>query len=153
MTTNQPPTVEERLSRLEILFSNVGETVLAQNETIAAIGARVDQTTQNVDTLRESIQQVNQKVDDQSATIDVLVSNIQQLTENVAAVNQRVDSLAEQAAIDRQAWQTEIQRDREQAAEERQQAAVDRQEFRTSINRILDYLQNRNGGSPPPQAN
>ncbi len=96
MTTNQPPTVEERLSRLEILFSNVGETVLAQNHAIAALGA-----------------------------------NIQHLTDNVLAVNQRVDALAAEAAQDRQ------------------QAAIDRQEIR----RIWEYLRDRNGGSPPPQAN
>ncbi len=29
MTTNQPDSLETRLSRLETLFSNVGETVLA----------------------------------------------------------------------------------------------------------------------------
>ncbi|GAB1539515.1 hypothetical protein NUACC21_21820 [Scytonema sp. NUACC21] len=83
MTTNQP-TIEERLSRLETLFVNVGE-----------------------------------KVAEHDGNIDVLVANIQQLTENVK-------TLAEQAAIDRQ-------------------------ELRNSVNQILNYLRDRNGGSSPPQ--
>ncbi len=43
----QPPTIEERLTRLETLFVNVGETVAAQNNTIAALEANIQQTTQN----------------------------------------------------------------------------------------------------------
>lgn len=80
MTTNQPPTIEERLSRLETLFTNVGETVLAHNAAIAAMWKNVNA---------------------QSATINVLVANIQQLTENVNAVTNRVDTLAIQAEQDR----------------------------------------------------
>ncbi|MEC4812196.1 MAG: hypothetical protein SAK29_02785 [Scytonema sp. PMC 1069.18] len=83
MTINQP-SIEERLSRLETLFVNVGE-----------------------------------KVAEHDGNIDVLVANIQQLTENV-------NTLAEQAA-------------------------TDRQELRNSVNQILNYLRDRNGGSPPPQ--
>ncbi|MUG93436.1 hypothetical protein F7734_13750 [Scytonema sp. UIC 10036] len=104
MTTNQP-TIEERLSRLETLFVNVGE-----------------------------------KVAEHDGNIDVLVANIQQLTENVSAVNQRVDALTANVNILA-----------EQAAQDRQQAAIDRQEFRNSVNQILNYLRDRNGGSPPPQ--
>ncbi|WP_243146602.1 hypothetical protein [Scytonema sp. UIC 10036] len=45
----QPPlTVEKRLTRLETLFSNVGETVLAQSDVIAAMSASIQQTNQNV---------------------------------------------------------------------------------------------------------
>jgi uncharacterized protein YoxC len=86
----RPPSIEERLSRLENLFANIGETVAAHD-----------------------------------STIDVLVANIQQLTENVNAVNQRVDSLAQQAAIDRQSFQAEIRQ-------------------------IWQYLRDRNGGSSTP---
>ncbi len=75
MTINQPPTIEERLSRLETLFTNVGETVLAQNDAIATTNANVNA---------------------QSAIIDVLVANIQQLTENVAAVNQSAIAMTRQ---------------------------------------------------------
>ncbi|MBW4511656.1 MAG: hypothetical protein KME64_34910 [Scytonematopsis contorta HA4267-MV1] len=108
MTANQP-TIEERLSRLETLFVNVGEKV-AQHD----------------------------------GNIDVLVANIQQLTENVVAVSQRVDELSEQTTRN-------INRLAEEAAQDRQQAAIERQEFRNSINQILNYLRDRNGGSPPPQ--
>jgi hypothetical protein len=39
----------------------------------------------------------------------------------------------------------------EQAAQDRQQAAIDRQEFRTEIRQIWEYLRERNGGSSTPQ--
>ncbi|MUG99347.1 hypothetical protein F7734_46505 [Scytonema sp. UIC 10036] len=134
----QPSTIEERLSRLETLFSNVGETVLAQNNAIAALGA--------------SVQQTNQNVSAQSATIDVLVANIQQLTESVAAVNQRVDSLAQQTNSNINNLTNRMDRLAAEAAADRQQAAIDRQEFRTEIRRIWEYLRDRNGSSSPPQA-
>jgi uncharacterized coiled-coil protein SlyX len=129
----QSPSIEERLSRLETLFANVGETVLAQNDTIAATRFNITA---------------------QSNTIDVLVANIQQLTENVAAVNQRVDALTTNVAevtnrVDILAIQAE--QDRAQAAQDRQQAAIDRQEFRHEIRQIWQYLRDRNGGSSPPQ--
>jgi phage-related minor tail protein len=122
MTTNQP-TIEERLSRLETLFVNVGEKVAEHDETIKQ----------------------------HDGNIDVLVANIQQLTENVAVVSQRVDSLAQQAAIDRQAFNERMDRLAAEAAQDRQQAAIDRQELRNSVNQILNYLRDRNGGTNPPQ--
>ncbi|MEC4816908.1 MAG: hypothetical protein SAK29_27100 [Scytonema sp. PMC 1069.18] len=69
MTTNQP-TLEERLSRLETLFTNMGETVLPQHEAIAAMTVSIQRTTQNVDSCTHSIQETTQRVDEQSATID-----------------------------------------------------------------------------------
>ncbi len=36
MTTNQPNSIETRLTRLETLFTNMGETVLSQNDAITA---------------------------------------------------------------------------------------------------------------------
>ncbi|MEC4816747.1 MAG: hypothetical protein SAK29_26285 [Scytonema sp. PMC 1069.18] len=108
MTTNQP-TIEERLSRLETLFVNVGE-----------------------------------KVAEHDGNIDVLVANIHQINEETT---RNINKLAEEAALDRQ-----------QAAQDRQQAALDRQQLSNSINQlsnsvnqILNYLRDRNGGSPPPQ--
>ncbi|MUG91106.1 hypothetical protein F7734_00750 [Scytonema sp. UIC 10036] len=121
----QPPTTEERLSRLETLFANVGETVLAQNDAIAAMSANIN---------------------GQSNTIDVLVANIQQLTENVAAVNQRVDALT----INVVEVTNRVDSLAAEAAQDRQQAAIDRQEFRTEIRQIWEYLRDRNGGSSPP---
>ncbi len=72
MTQNQLESIETRLSRLEEVFANIGETVIAQNEAIIAL-------TNNINTLTE------------------------QTTQNI-------NVLAQQAAIDRQAWQAEIQR-------------------------------------------
>lgn len=68
MTNNQPESTEARLSRLETLFADVGDLVIAQNDAI-----------------------------------DALTANINNLAEQSAADRQ-------QAAIDRQSWQTEIQR-------------------------------------------
>lgn len=82
MTTNQPPSLEERLTRLENLFTNVGETVLAQSDTIDVLVANIQQLTENVAA-------VNQRVDT--------------LAEQAAEDRQ-------QAAIDRQTFQAEIQR-------------------------------------------
>ena len=96
MTTNQPPTVEERLSRLELLFSNVAETVLAQNDAIAALGANIQNLTE---------------------TVDRVATRVDILTENVDRVTARVDTLAAEAAQDRQ--QAAI--DRQQAAIDRQE--------------------------------
>lgn len=86
MTTNQPPTVEERLSRLETLFSNVGETVLAQSEAIASNKQSIDALTANINRLAE-----------QSYTF-------------AEQTNRNINLLAEQAERDRQVFQTEIQR-------------------------------------------
>ena len=86
MTTNQPPTVEERLSRLETLFSNVGETVLAQSEAIASNKQSIDALTANINRLAE-----------QSYTF-------------AEQTNQNINLLAQQAERDRQVFQTEIQR-------------------------------------------
>lgn len=121
----QPPGIEERLSRLETLFANVGETVLAQNDAIAAMSANIN---------------------GQSNTIDVLVANIQQLTENVAAVNQRVDALTTSVTE----VTTRVDSLAAEAAQDRQQTAIDRQEFRTEIQRIWEYLlrQGGNGNTP-----
>jgi uncharacterized protein YoxC len=82
MTTNQPPSLEERLTRLENLFTNVGETVLAQSDTIDVLVANIQQLTENVAA-------VNQRVDT--------------LAEQAAQDRQ-------QAAIDRQEFRHEIQR-------------------------------------------
>lgn len=46
MTTNQPESIETRLSRLETLFADIGETVLAQNDAINALTANVNNLAQ-----------------------------------------------------------------------------------------------------------
>ncbi|GAB1544436.1 hypothetical protein NUACC21_71120 [Scytonema sp. NUACC21] len=120
--TGQPPSVEERLSRLETLFANVGEKVVEHDATIDVLVANIQQLTERVDTL----------------------------TINVNTVATRVDSLAEQAAQDRQAFRERTDRLAAEAAQDRQQAAIDRQEFRNEIRQIWEYLRVRNGGSSPP---
>jgi t-SNARE complex subunit (syntaxin) len=57
----QPLSIEERLSRLETLFANVGETVLAQNDTIDVLVANIQQLTENVTTfvLRKTSLQIS----------------------------------------------------------------------------------------------
>ncbi|MEC4814274.1 MAG: hypothetical protein SAK29_13515 [Scytonema sp. PMC 1069.18] len=130
MTNAQPPNVEERLSRLENLFANIGETVLAQNDTIDVLVANVQQLTENVNavTNRVDILAIQAEQDRQQAAVDR------------QTFHERMDALASEAA-----------QDRAQAAQDRQLAAIDRQEFRTEIRRIWEYLRDRNGGSSPPR--
>lgn len=123
MTANQSPTIEERLSRLETLFVNVGEKVAEHDETI---------------------KQHDETIAQHDGNIDVLVANIQELKETV-------QNLTEQTTRN-------INRLAEEAAQDRKIAALDRQEFRNQmeqrqreIQQIWQYLQNRNGGSSPPQ--
>ncbi|RUT04250.1 hypothetical protein DSM106972_044780 [Dulcicalothrix desertica PCC 7102] len=108
MTTNQPEPTNDRLTRIENRLTNTEAAVVTQ-----------------------------------SNTIDVLVANIIQLTENVNNMSIKLDNLAEQT-------NRNINTLAEQAAQDRQQAAIDRQEFRSGIQGILDYLRDRNGGSSPP---
>jgi predicted PurR-regulated permease PerM len=93
MTTNPPESIETRLSRLESLFTNVGETVLAQSDTIDVLVANISQLTENLNNLTE---QTNR--------------NINSLAEQAAQERQQAAIDRQQAAIDRQAWQAEIQR-------------------------------------------
>jgi uncharacterized coiled-coil protein SlyX len=111
MTTNQPESVNDRLTRLENRFDNMTEAVAAQSNTIDVLVANILQLTENVNNL----------------------------TINVNNLTIKVDNITEQAA-----------QDRAQAAQDRQQAAIDRQEFRNEIQRIWEYLRDRNGGSSPP---
>ena len=89
MTINQPESTEARLSRLETLFVNMGETVVGHDSTIDVLVANISQLTENVSRLSNSV--------------DNLTVNVQNLTAQAAEDRQ-------QAAIDRQAWQAEIQR-------------------------------------------
>jgi uncharacterized coiled-coil protein SlyX len=94
----QPPSIEERLSRLEILFANVGETVSAQNDTIDVLVANIQQLTENVNAVTNRV--------------DILAIQAEQ---DRLAFRERMNALAEsaaqdrqQAAIDRQEFRTEI---------------------------------------------
>ncbi len=86
MTTNQPESINERLSRLETIFADMGDVVVAQNEAIAS----------------------------NKQSIDALTANINRLAEQSHAfaeqTNQNLNLLAQQAERDRQVFQTEIQR-------------------------------------------
>lgn len=91
--TDQPPSTEERLSRLEALFANVGEKVLEHDATIDVLVANIQQLTENVAA-------VNQRVD---ALTEQTTRNINNLAEQAAQDRQ-------QAAIERQEFRTEIRR-------------------------------------------
>lgn len=93
MTTNQPESIEARLSRLETLFTNMGETVVAHDNTIDVLVANISQLTENLNNLAE---QTNR--------------NINNLAQQAAQDRQQAAIDRQQATIDRQAWQAEIQR-------------------------------------------
>ncbi|KYC35521.1 hypothetical protein WA1_06760 [Scytonema hofmannii PCC 7110] len=80
----QPQSIEERLTRLETLFANVGETVVGHDATIDVLVANIQQLTENLNNLGE---QTNR--------------NINNLAEQAAQDRQ-------QAAIDRQNFRNEI---------------------------------------------
>ncbi|MBD2773322.1 hypothetical protein [Iningainema tapete] len=94
MTTSQPPTIEERLSRLENLFANVGETVVQHDATIDVLVANIQQLTENLNNLTE---QTNR--------------NINNLAEQAAQDRQ-------QAAIDRQEFRRQADQDRQEFRQE-----------------------------------
>lgn len=123
--TGQPPTTEERLNRLENLFANVGETVVAQSDTIDVLVANISQLTENVNTLNNNVDSLTLTVNRTQAQIDNLTIAVDRSTTNIEALTT-------------------------QAAEDRQLAAIDRQEFRQDIRQIWEYLRDRNGGSSPP---
>ena len=93
MTTNQPESIEARLSRLETLFTNMGETVVAHDNTIGVLVANISQLTENLNNLAE---QTNR--------------NINNLAQQAAQDRQQAAIDRQQATADRQAWQAEIQR-------------------------------------------
>ena len=123
--TGQPQPIEERLSRLESLFANVGETVLAHDGTIDVLVANINQLTENVNTLNNNVDSLTLTVNRTQAQIDNLTIAVDRSTTNIEALTT-------------------------QAAEDRQLAAIDRQEFRQDIRQIWEYLRDRNGGSSPP---
>ena len=93
------------------------------------------------------------RVDRVEARLDNLVDIARSLVQNAEIQQQNIAQLSVQTtrnanAIERLTTTTESLAS--EAAQDRQQAAIDRQEFRDGINRILQYLSDRNGGSTPP---
>ncbi|MUG93613.1 hypothetical protein F7734_14745 [Scytonema sp. UIC 10036] len=88
--TGQSPSIEERLSRLETLFANVGEKVVEHDATIDVLVANIQELSEN---LRNLSEQTNR--------------NINNLAEQAAQDRQ-------QAAIERQAFREQAERDRQE---------------------------------------
>lgn len=101
------------------------------------------------------------------ARLDNLVEATRSLVQNAEIEQQNIAELREQTtrnanAIERLTATTErltatTERLAAEAAADRQQAAIERQEFnrridqqQRSIQQILEYLRDRNGGSSPP---
>lgn len=78
MTTNQPEPLETRLNRLESMFADVGEVVLAQTDAINALTA-------NVNALSTSINNLNQQT----------TANINTLAQQQANSLQRIEEMLE----------------------------------------------------------
>jgi uncharacterized protein YoxC len=94
--TEQPSNIEQRLSRLEVLFANLGETVLGHDANIDVLVANVQQLTENIDA-------VNQRVD--SLAAQAAIDRQQSAIDRQQAAQDR-----QQAAIDRQEFRSEILR-------------------------------------------
>jgi len=97
---NQPESIETRLTRLEALFTNLGEAVVAQSDTIDVLVANISQLTENLNNLTE---QTNRNINN-------LAEQAAQDRQQAAIDRQQTAQDRQQAAIDRQAWQAEIQR-------------------------------------------
>lgn len=89
MTTNPPESVEARLSRLEVLFADIGEVVLAQTDTITRLEEATSRNT---------------------AAIEALTVTVNEQVAQAAADRQQAAIDRQQATADRQVWQSEIQR-------------------------------------------
>jgi archaellum component FlaC len=89
MTNAGQPTIEERLSRLENIFANIGETVVAQSDTIDVLVANINQLTENVSAVTNRV--------------DILAIQAEQ--DRAQAAEDR-----QQAAVDRQEFRSEIRR-------------------------------------------
>ncbi|MDF5726360.1 MAG: hypothetical protein PUP91_39155 [Rhizonema sp. PD37] len=87
MTTNQPESLESRLNRLETIFANMGEVVVAQSQAI----------TNNTNSINRMEQAINN-----------LTINVNRLTEQsytfAEQTNQNINLLAQQAERDRQVF-------------------------------------------------
>ncbi|MBW4568251.1 MAG: hypothetical protein KME31_09540 [Tolypothrix carrinoi HA7290-LM1] len=99
----QPPTIEERLSRLENIFANIGETVVAQSDTI-------DVVVKNITQLSENVNRLNNVVDNLAISVNQLSTEVSTTTRNIAALTTQAAEDRQQAAIDRQEFRTEIRR-------------------------------------------
>ncbi|BAZ08543.1 hypothetical protein NIES4071_03480 [Calothrix sp. NIES-4071] len=106
---NQPGSIQTRLTRLEALFANMGETLAAHNDTIDVLVANISQLTENLNNLTEQT----------SRNIDNLALQAAEDRQQAAIDRQQAAIDRQQAAIDRQAWQAEIQRIWEYLLEQR----------------------------------
>ncbi|MUG92329.1 hypothetical protein F7734_07615 [Scytonema sp. UIC 10036] len=100
----QPPTTEERLSRLETLFANVGEKVLEHDGNIDVLVANIQELSEN---LRNLSEQTNRNINN---LIEQAAQDRQQAAIDRQAFRERTDRLAAEAAQDRQTFQNEIRR-------------------------------------------
>lgn len=119
MTTNQP---NSRLDQIEAILLQTAQQQQVNTVAIAELRGSITDNKEYIDALTIAVSGLER---------DVQITNqaIQQLTDNVNTVTQRVDILAEQAAADRQ------------------QAAIDRQTSLAEIQRIWQYLLDRNPGN------
>ncbi|MEC4816720.1 MAG: hypothetical protein SAK29_26150 [Scytonema sp. PMC 1069.18] len=101
MTSAQPPSISERLSRLENLFANIGETVLGHDATIDVLVSNIQQLTERVDTLTVNVNTVATRVDALTVHVNTVATRVDALAESAAQDRQ-------QAAIDRQEFRNEI---------------------------------------------
>ncbi len=97
----QPLTIEERLNRLETLFTNIGETVLAQNDTLDVVVANITQLSENVNRL-------NNVVDNLAISVNQLSTEVSITTRNIETLSAQAAEDRQQSAVDRQEFRTEI---------------------------------------------
>ena len=132
MTNAQPEDITARLDNID--------------EQLEQLGDEIDliRTIQNGN--RREIRATSQTAArlEQTSTRLAAIAHDHQIALRI--LSQEAERDRQQAERDRQ----QAERDRQQVAQDRQQAAIDRQVFQNEIQRIWEYLRDRNGGSSSP---
>ena len=95
--------------------------------------------------IEEQLEQLGDEIDLIRTIQNGMRREVRANSQTAARLERTVTQLADTVRI----AALRAERDRQEVAQDRQQAAIDRQEFRDGINRILQYLSDRNGGSSP----
>ena len=115
--------------------------------------AQPEDVTARLDNIDEQLEQLGDEIDLIRTIQNANRREIRATSQTAARLERTVTQLADivrRSELQAERDRASVAQDRQQAAQDRQQAAIDRQEFRNEIQRIWEYLRDRNGGSTPP---
>lgn len=111
---------------------------------------RVDRVEARLDNLVEIARSLVPNAEIQQQNVAQLTATTERLAAEAALDRQQAAADRQQAAIDRQEFRTEVRRLEAEAAIERQNFNRQMEQQQRSIQQILEYLRDLNGGSSPP---